>query len=226
MILTARTLSDAMRIGEQAAELWVDHVNAALKRCGCETREQVAQWIAQVGHESEGLSKLVESMNYSAERLMVVFGRYYPLSAAEIGAGEKVSALARLHGRTSGKPADERAIANHVYNGRNGNRPGTDDGWNYRAHGPIGVTGLSNYRECGDAIDVDLVADPSLLELRATGAASTAWFWRKHDLAQYGGDVLTVTRKINGGTNGIDDRRARYVRALAVLGGGELRRVS
>lgn len=217
--LTVSRLAAAMGIADEAAELWVMHVNTAIGLCGCSTVEHVAQWIAQTGHESEGLTHLVESMNYSPERLMVVFGRYYPLSAAEIEAGEKVSALAKQHGRVGKKPADERGIANHVYNGRNGNRPGTDDGWNFRARGPIGVTGLANYRECGTVIGVDLVSDPTLLELRATGASSTAWFWRKHRLTQYNGDVLSVTRKINGGTNGLADRQARYDRALRVLSG-------
>lgn len=215
--LTATRLADAMGIGVGTAELWVPHANTAIGLCGCTTPEHVAMWIAHVGHESEGLSHLVESMNYSPERLMVVFGRYYPLSAEEIKAGETVSALAKRHGRSGNKAADERAIANHVYNGRNGNRPGTDDGWNFRARGPIGVTGLGNYRECGREIGVDLTSDPTLLELRATGAASTAWYWRKHRLTQYNGDVLSVTRKINGGTNGMEDRQRRYSKALAVL---------
>lgn len=215
--LTATRLADAMGIGIGTAELWVPHANTATGLCGCSTVEHVAQWVAQVGHESQGLSHLVESMNYSPDRLMVVFGKYYPLSADEIKAGAKVSALAHRHGRVGTKAADERGIANHVYNGRNGNRPGTDDGWNFRARGPIGVTGLGNYRECGREIGVDLVADPTMLELRATGAASTAWYWRKHRLTGYNGDVLRVTRLINGGMNGLEDRRHRYDKALSVL---------
>lgn len=126
--LTATRLADAMGTNVGTAELWVSHVNSALTLCGCSTVEHVAMWVAQVGHESQGLSHLVESMNYSPERLMIVFGRYYPLSAEEIKAGETVSALAKRHGRSGNKAADERAIANNVYNDRNGNRPGTDNG--------------------------------------------------------------------------------------------------
>jgi putative chitinase len=108
----------------------------------------------------------------------------------------------------------------HVYGDRLGNRPGTQDGWTYRGRGPIQVTGWANYRECGQAIGVDLESEPSLLELRSTGAASTAWYWRKHKLTGFGGDVLSVTRRINGGTNGIEDRQRRYQRALSVLAVG------
>jgi len=70
---------------------------------------------------------------------------------------------------------------------------------------------------CGIAIGIDLERDPSALELRSTGAASTAWYWGKHRLTQYGGDVVAVTRAINGGMNGLEDRRHRYDKALSVL---------
>ncbi len=203
--LSAERLADAMGITESAAGLWVAHVNSALSLCGCSTAEHVAMWIAQVGHESAGLTRLVESLNYSPDGLMATWPTRYTRATAE------------AHGRAEGKPADQKAIAMHVYGDRLGNRPGTQDGWTYRGRGPIQVTGRANYRECGQAIGVDLESEPSLLELRSTGAASTAWYWRKHKLTGYNGDVLAVTRRINGGTNGIDERQRRYSRALSVL---------
>jgi putative chitinase len=162
-------------------------------------------WIAQVGHESAGLTRLVESLNYTPDALMATWPTRYTRATAE------------AHGRTEAKAADQKAIAIHVYGDRLGNRQNTLDGWTYRGRGPIQVTGRANYRECGQAIGVDLESEPSLLELRSTGAASTAWYWRKHKLTGYNGDVLAVTRRINGGTNGIDDRQRRYQRALSVL---------
>lgn len=203
--LTPERLADAMRIELAAAGLWVTHVNSALSLCGCSTAEHVAMWIAQVGHESAGLTRLVESLNYTPDGLMATWPTRY------------THARAIEHGRTADKAADQRAIAIHVYGDRLGNRPGTDDGWRYRGRGPIQVTGRANYRECGQTIGADLEAEPSLLELRSTGAASTAWFWRKHKLTGFGGDVLSVTRRINGGTNGIEDRQRSYARALSVL---------
>jgi putative chitinase len=213
--LTADRLAQAMRISGESAALWVQHVNTALDMCGCTTVEHVAQWIAQVGHESSGLTRMVESLNYTAEGLCSTWpSRFTPARAA-------------LLGRTDSKPADQQAIAAIVYGDRLGNtHPG--DGWRYRGRGPIQVTGLANYRECGAVIGVDIAAEPTLLETRKTGAASTAWYWRKHRLTQYNGDVLRVTRLINGGTNGLADRRARYDRALSVLQGdasGELVRL-
>lgn len=211
--LTATRLADAMGIGIGTAELWVPHANTATGLCGCSTVEHVAMWIAQVGHESNGLTRLVESLNYTPDGLMKTWPARYTLG------------IATAHGRMGSEPADQRAIANHVYGDRLGNRPGTDDGWTYRGRGPIQVTGRANYRECGQAIGQDLEQDPTQLELRSTGAASTAWYWRKHKLTQYGGDVLSVTRKINGGTNGLEDRQRRYNTALSVLSGGDLVRL-
>lgn len=210
--LTAQRLADAMRIAPQAAELWVAHVNSALSLCGCSTAEHVAMWIAQVGHESAGLTRLVESLNYTPDGLAKTWPSRYAINGVP-------NALANMHGRIGQEPADQRAIAIHVYGGRLGNVPTTTDGWIYRGRGPIQVTGRANYRECGQAIGVDLEMQPELLELRSTGAASTAWYWRKHRLTGFGGDVLSVTRRINGGTKGIEDRQRRYQIALDVLRG-------
>ena len=210
--LTADRLADAMSITQDAAGLWVAHVDSALSLCGCSTAEHVAMWIAQVGHESDGLRRLRESLDYSVDALLAKFGRHR-ISEED----------ARAFGRIDGKrPANQREIAMRLYGGawgleHLGNRPGTDDPIRYIGHGPIQVTGRANYRECGQAIGVDLESEPSLLELRSTAAASTAWYWRKHKLTGYNGDVLRVTRLINGGTNGLTDRQTRYERALSVL---------
>ena len=210
--LTEQRLSDAMGITESAAGLWVAHVNSALSLCGCSTAEHMAMWIAQVGHESEGLTKLRESLNYSVDALLTKFGRHRIRE-------EDARAFGRIDGK---RPANQREIAMRIYGGgwgldNLGNRPGTDDPIRYIGHGPIQVTGRAYHIACGQAIGVDLESEPSLLELRSTGAASTAWYWRKHKLTGYNGDVLAVTRRINGGTNGIEDRQRRYQRALSVL---------
>lgn len=205
--LTEQRLADAMGISSEASAMWLPHVQTALALCKCSTAEHVAMWIAQVGHESANLSRMVESLNYSPEGLMATWpNRYGP-------------SLARSHGRVGNRAADQKAIALNVYGGRLGNIPGTDDGWTYRGRGPIQVTGRANYRECGIAVGIDLERDPSALELRSTGAASTAWYWGKHKLTQYGGDVVAVTRAINGGMNGLAERRARYAKAISVLAG-------
>ena len=211
--LTPTRLADAMGIGQASAELWVTHVNTALVMCGCTTPEHVAQWIAQVGHESSGMTRLVESLNYTPEGLRATWPARFDEATAQ-----------RL-GRTASKAADQQGIAEIAYGGRLGNVH-AGDGFKFRGRALVMVTGRANYRECGQHLNMDLEQEPSLLEMRSTAAASTAWYWRKHRLTGYNGDVLAVTRKINGGTNGIADRQARYDKAIAVLGGGELRRVS
>ncbi len=202
--LTPQRLADAMGIGLASAELWVSHVNTALGMCGCTTPEHVAQWIAQIGHESAGMSRLVESLNYTPEGLRNTWpGRFDAETAQKLG-------------RHDSHPADQQEIAEIAYGGRLGNVH-AGDGWRFRGRGLIQVTGRANYRECGQAIGADLEQEPSLLEMRGTAAASTAWYWRKHKLTGYNGDVLRVTRLINGGANGLADRQARYDKALSVL---------
>jgi putative chitinase len=211
--LTASRLAAAMGLSADAASLWVAHVNTALGMCGCTTPEHVAMWIAQVGHESEGLTHLVENLNYSVDALLTKFGRHR-ISEED----------ARKFGRDGARPANQREIALRIYGGgwgldNLGNRPGTDDGWRYIAHGPIGITGRANHIACGQMLGLDLEHAPELLCERGTGAQSTVWFWRRHNLTRYNGDVLNVTKRINGGTNGLTDRQARYDRALSVLSG-------
>lgn len=214
MKLSANTLAAAMRdMTQEAAVLWVEHVNPTLDECRCKTPEQVAQWIAHVGHESRGLTKLVESLDYSVEGLLKTFGRHR-ISEAD----------ARKYGRDGNRPANQPAIADCIYGGQwglenLGNRPGTSDAFDLRGRGPMGVTGRNNFELCSRAIDVDLLADPSLLEMRGIGCRSTVWFWRRHNLAGHNGAVETVARLINGGTNGLADRIARYQRAISVLTG-------
>ncbi|GBH09072.1 Predicted chitinase [Pseudomonas syringae pv. actinidiae] len=103
---------------------------------------------------------------------------------------------------------------------RLGNTPEADgDGQLYRGRGLIQVTGRANYEECGEALGLDLINHPELLELPQHAAMSAAWFWHRAALNTLAdkGDFLTITRRINGGTNGLADRQALYARALEVL---------
>lgn len=104
---------------------------------------------------------------------------------------------------------------------RLGNTPAADgDGQKYRGRGLIQVTGLANYRACGEALGLDLVNHPELLEQPQHAAASAAWFWQSRGLNTLAdrGDFVGITRKINGGTNGLADRQALWERACKVLG--------
>ncbi|EEJ8151222.1 glycoside hydrolase family 19 protein [Salmonella enterica] len=199
----------AAGITEQLAARWYPHITAAMNEFGITKPDDQAMFIAQVGHESRGFSRLVESMDYSIAGLadFVRYGRITQNQANALGrrSYEKVLPLER-----------QRAIANLVYSKRYGNNaPG--DGWKYRARGLIGITFLDNYRDCGNGLKVDLVAQPELLAQDEYAARSAAWFFATKGCMKYTGDLVRVTQIINGGQNGIDDRRARYGTARKAL---------
>lgn len=199
----------AAGINEQLAIRWYPHISAAMNEFGIIKPEDQAMFIAQLGHESTGFTRLVESFNYSVSGLsgFVRAGRITQDQAKTLGRKpyEKVLPLER-----------QRAIANLVYSKRMGNN-GPSDGWNYRGRGLIQITGLSNYRDCGNGMKVDLVAQPELLAQDLYAARSAAWFFATKGCMKYTGDLVRVTQIINGGQNGIDDRSERYAEAIKVL---------
>lgn len=164
---------------------------------------QQAAFIAQTAHESGGYTKRVESLNYSSDRLSVIFPKYFPDPV-----------IARNYHRQPEK------IANIVYANRMGNGPAeSGDGWRYRGRGYIQLTGRDNYAKCGTSINQNLLLTPEYIEAPKGAIQSAIWFWNSKNLNQYAdkGDMLTLTKKINGGTHGLDDRMAYYNRAIEVL---------
>ncbi|BCU55281.1 glycoside hydrolase family 19 protein [Enterobacter kobei] len=188
---------------------WFPHIDAAMREFGITEPVQQAMFIAQVGHESTGFTALVESFNYSVAGL-----------TGFIRAGRITQDQANMLGRRAGEPSlpleRQRAIANLVYNKRNGNK-GPQDGWKYRGRGLIQITGLENYRKCGAALKLDLVITPELLVEDRHAARSAAWFFATSGCMRYSGDLVRVTQIINGGQNGIDDRKKRYEVARRAL---------
>ncbi|MCW9517354.1 glycoside hydrolase family 19 protein [Klebsiella michiganensis] len=199
----------AAGISVGVATRWFPHIDAAMKEFGITTTLDQAMFIAQCGHESTSFTQLVESFNYSVAGL-----------AGFVKAKRITQDQANSLGRKSSEKAlpleRQKAIANLVYSNRYGNKS-AGDGWKYRGRGLKQITFLDNYLRCGTALKLDLVSNPELLEKDINAARSAAWFYTSSGCLKYPGDLVRVTQIINGGQNGIDDRRARFLKAKSVL---------
>ena len=204
MIVSAEDLVRAGFCSLEAAELWIDPLNEAMARFEIDTPNRIAHFLAQTTHESGGFKFTVENLNYSAEALLRVFRKYFPSEA-----------MARAYAR---KP---QAIASRVYANRMGNGDEeSGDGWRYRGRGLIQLTGRANYAGFSKAANVNAIGEPDLVARPPLAALSAGWFWAHNglnDLADFG-SLETITRRVNGGLNGIEDRRKRYESARGVLG--------
>ena len=202
--MTKDQFQKAAGISAGLATRWFPHLLATFDEFSIKAVNEQAMFIAQVGHESGGFSCIVESLNYTPSALVKTFGERITQYQAD------------MLGRTAKQPANQEAIANLVYSGRLGNK-GKGDGWKYRGRGLIQVTGLDNYRACGAGLKLDLVSSPELLEQDANAMRSAGWFWKSNNLGRFGSDLSRVTLVINGGNNGLADRRERFELAQRVL---------
>lgn len=192
------------------AESWFTVIAAAMAEFQINTPERQAAFIAQVGTESAGFSKLAESLNYSIEGLRATFPTRVSLKQA--------MALGRQPGEKSVPIERQMKIADLVYGNRYGNGP-VDDGWKYRGRGLKQITFHDNYRDCGKALRLDLVNSPELLRMPVHAARSAGWYWMSRGCNEMADaeNFLQITRAVNGGTNGLADRRARWLKAQSIL---------
>lgn len=199
----------AANISQSLAENWFVPVKSAMDEFGIDTPKRQAYFIAQVGTESGGFTSVSESFNYSVAGLAIFGARLTPAQREQLG---------RKPGEFALSPERQMAIANLVYGGRYGNNL-TGDGWKYRGRGLKQVTFRDNYSACGKALGIDLVKQPELLQTDMNAARSAGWFWKANNCNQFAdaGDVVGLTRRINGGNNGLDDRKARTKIAESVL---------
>jgi len=206
-------MSDFVLSREQLAQIipgnpYLDHwhhaLSLALPDYEINTPQRVAAFMAQCAHESGGFRALKENLNYKAASLRRVFPKYFP--------DDNIAA------HYAGK---QEMIANRVYGGRMGNGPEeTGDGYKYCGRGLIQLTGKSNYQAFADSIETPVEEIPEFLATFEGAVQSACWFWEANNLNQFAdrGDILTMTKRINGGTIGLEDRIKHYNHALHVLG--------
>lgn len=185
------------------APQWLEPLNAAMLRFDISTPRRIAAFVGQCAHESANFTALSENLNYAAAALIKIWPRHFPSPE-----------VAEPYHRKPEK------IANRAYASRMGNGPeASGDGWKYRGRGLIQLTGKDNYRAASDALSVDLVADPDRVTQPDMAALTAAWFWNKNRLNALAdqGDTAAISKRINGGTHGLDDRLQRTATALALF---------
>ena len=191
------------------ANNWYDALCKLLPKYGITTERRVAHFLSQCAHESGGFKTLEENLNYSAKALRAVFGRYF---------GEPPKADADEYAR------NPEMIANRVYNDtyrkyKMGNTE-EGDGWRFRGRGLKQLTGRDNYTRFGKTVDMTAEEAADYVATPAGAIESACWFWDANNLNDIADtdDVVKMTKKINGGNIGLEDRQKRYKHAMEVLG--------
>lgn len=203
MELTVRQIKD-MVPGIPYADHWVEALNILLPDYNINTPKRMAAFIAQCAHESGGFKFLKENLNYKADSLMRVFPKYF-----------HTQDLANQYAK---KPE---MIANRVYGNRMGNGDeASGDGYRYCGRGLIQLTGKDNYSWFAASLEISVEEAAAYLETFEGAAQSACWFWETNNLnvEADAGDIKKMTKKINGGYIGLEDRIKHYEHALHVLG--------
>ena len=181
---------------------WEEPLRATFDKYDINTPKRQAVFIGQCAHESNNFKTLEENLNYRPETLVKVWPSRFP----DLAAADKFA-------------HNPQALANKVYAGRLGNNQ-ENDGWNFHGRGLIQLTGRENYERCGSSLGVDLISNPAWLLDPKYAALSAGWFWNKKGLNELADQQEhgMITKRINGGTLGLDDRLQKTTKALAALG--------
>lgn len=179
-----------------------DFINSVVVQYEIDTPLRVSHFLAQCAHESSDFQRTSENLNYSADRLLRVFPKYFDRRSA------------RLYARRPVK------IASRVYANRMGNGDEqSQEGWLYKGRGYIQLTGKENYQKLSEVVEEDIIADPGMVAIKYP-LLSAAWFWKLNglnELADIGTNIEAITRAVNGGTNGLQDRQIRFDQYYADL---------
>jgi putative chitinase len=187
-------------------EYWYEALSQLLPEYEIDTTERIAAFIAQCSHESGEFTVIKENLNYRWETLRRLFPKYFPTDE-----------MAKTY---ASKPNKQEAIANRIYANRMSNGPEeSGDGFKYRGRGLIQLTGKENYSWFAASLDISVDEATEYLETFEGAAQSACWFWETNNLNQWADkrDIVTLTKRINGGTIGLDDRIKHYNHAIEVL---------
>ena len=182
-----------------------DPLNATFIKFKIDTDRKQAAFLGQCGHECGNFKVFEENLNYRAETLMKLWPKRFPTLE-----------FAKQYEK------NPRKIANSVYANRMGNRDeASGDGYRFRGRGAIQLTGHSSYYHAGKALGVDFVAEPDLVATPLYALMTAGWFWSTHGCNELADAMnwVGLTKKINGGTIGLDDRVAHTALALNVFEG-------
>ena len=188
-------------------EHWHHALSQLLPDYDINTPNRIAAFVAQCAHESGGFMVLKENLNYKAATLRKIFPKYFPND--------------QIAQEYASKPNKQVAIASKVYANRMGNGDeASQEGYKFCGRGLIQLTGRSNYQAFADSLEMSIDDVPEYLQTFEGADQSACWFWETNKLNQWAdaGDILTLTKRINGGTIGLEDRKKHYEHALHVLG--------
>lgn len=202
--------------GVKNPENWVAHIETAFARYEIISKNQIAAWIAQTAHESAGYTLLQENLNYSADGLCAIWpNRFAILQDKKPVKKDWKNQPNKFALALHRKPE---MIANVVYSSRMGNGSiESGDGWKFRGRGLKQLTGKTNYTKCGEGLGIDLLSKPDLLLQPQYAVLSAVWFWVENKCGPLADadDFVGLTKRINGGTIGLEDRTRRYRAVLS-----------
>jgi putative chitinase len=195
--MLTKEILDELKIDQK----WLEPLNNTLDKYEINTNNRIASFIGQCQQESGNFRWLEENLNYSTDSLMRTWSSRFPTKE-----------IADQYARNPEK------IANKVYGGRMGNTE-DGDGWFFRGRGIKQLTGRENYQRCGSGLGIDLLSKPDLLLEPKYACLSAGWFWNKHNLNELADkqDYTTMTKRINGGLIGHEDRVKKIANCLQVL---------
>lgn len=183
---------------------WLEPLNKTFEKYEINTPLRQAAFIGQCGHESNSFKVLQENLNYSAKGLVATWPSRFPNV-------EYAAEYERKPERIANKVYGARADLGNTEDG---------DGWRFSGKGLIQLTGRNNFKTCGDALGIDLVSQPELLLEPMWACMSAGWFFNKRNLNLLADseDWETMTKRINGGLHGLQDRIDRTHKAMDILG--------